>query len=80
VGLSEYVANKAYANCVSPSMTRTALTAGVDEPQIDEAVAGHPLGRLVTPNEVAEAVLFPPHASAHVNGVNMLVNSGVDMV
>jgi NAD(P)-dependent dehydrogenase (short-subunit alcohol dehydrogenase family) len=98
VGLSEYVANKAYlqslshswavenarlnitANCVSPSMMRTALTFGVDERQIDDAIAGHPLGRLVTPDEVADAVLFLAQASAHINGVNMLINSGVDIV
>jgi 3-oxoacyl-[acyl-carrier protein] reductase len=98
VGLSEYVANKAYlqslsrswavenarlnitANCVSPSMMRTALIAGVDERQIDEAVAGHPLGRLVTPEEVSDAVLFLAQASPHINGVNMLINSGEDMI
>jgi 3-oxoacyl-[acyl-carrier protein] reductase len=98
VGLSEYVANKAYllslsrswaveyarsnitANCVSPSMMRTALTAGIDERQIEEAVAGHPLGRLVTPNEVADAVLFLARASPHINGVNMLINSGDSMI
>jgi 3-oxoacyl-[acyl-carrier protein] reductase len=98
VGLSEYVANKAYlqslsrswsvenarlnitANCVSPSMMRTALTDGVDERQIDEAVAGHPLGRLVTPNEVADAILFLAQASPHINGINMLINGGENMV
>ena len=98
VGLSEYVANKAYlqslsrswavenarlnitANCVSPSTMRTALTAGIDERQIDEVIAGHPLGRLVTPNEVADAVLFLAQASPHINGVNMLINSGDDMI
>jgi NAD(P)-dependent dehydrogenase (short-subunit alcohol dehydrogenase family) len=61
-------------------MMRTALIASVDERQIDEAVAGHPLGRLVTPEEVSDAVLFLAQASPHINGVNMLINSGEDMI
>jgi 3-oxoacyl-[acyl-carrier protein] reductase len=68
------------ANCVSPSMMRTALTAGIDERQVEESVAGHPLGRLVTATEVADAVLFLAQASPHINGVNMLINSGEDMI
>jgi NAD(P)-dependent dehydrogenase (short-subunit alcohol dehydrogenase family) len=97
MGLSEYVANKAYlqslsrswavenarlnitANCISPSIMRTSLTADLDERQIEEALAGHPLGRLVTPNEIADTVLFLAQASSHINGINMLINSGEEM-
>lgn len=98
VGLSEYVANKAYllslskswaaenarfnitANCVSPSMMMTALTAQLDDRQIEESTNGNPLKRLVTPEEVGEAVRFLANASQQINGVNLLMNGGADVV
>lgn len=98
IGLSEYVANKAYllslskswavegarfnvtANCVSPSMMQTSLTSQLDDRQIEESANGNPLKRLVTPEEVAEAVRFLANASQQINGINLLMNGGADVV
>jgi 3-oxoacyl-[acyl-carrier protein] reductase len=98
IGLSEYIANKAYllslsrswavenakfniaANCVSPSMMRTGLTADIDERQIEDIAASNPSGRLVTPEEVADAVLLLAQASQQLNGINLLINGGSDVI
>ena len=98
LGLSEYVANKAYllslsrswavenvrfnitSNCVSPSMMKTSLTNHLDERQIQEIASANPLKRLVTPEEVADVVFFLASGSSQINGVNLLVNGGVDVV
>lgn len=97
VGLSEYVANKAYllslsrswagenarfnvtSNCVSPSMMKTSLTSHLDERQIEDIANGNPLKRLVTPEEVSDAVFFLARASQQINGVNLLINGGADV-
>ncbi len=98
VGLSEYVANKAYllslsrswagenarhnitSNCVSPSMMQTALISNLDERQIEDIANSSPLKCLVTTNEVADTVFFLATASRHINGVNILINGGVNVV
>lgn len=98
IGLSEYVANKAYllslsrswavenarsnitSNCISPSMMRTALISHIDERQIEDITNSNPSGRLVTPSEVADAVLFLASASSQINGINLLMNGGVDVI
>lgn len=98
IGLSEYVANKAYllslsrswaaentrfnitSNCVSPSMMQTALTSHLDERQIEDMANANPLKRLVTPEEVADTVYFLATASQQINGVNLLINGGVDVI
>ncbi|PPK74162.1 3-hydroxybutyrate dehydrogenase/3-oxoacyl-[acyl-carrier protein] reductase [Methylobacter tundripaludum] len=98
LGLSEYVANKAYllslsrswaeenmrhnitSNCVSPSMMKTSLISHLDDRQVEEIANGNPLKRLVTTEEVSDAVFFLASASRHINGVNFLINGGVDVV
>ena len=98
VGLSEYVANKAYllslsrswavenarfnitSNCISPSMMQTSLTSNLDERQIEDIKNSSPLKRLLTPEEVADAIFFLAQASQHINGVNLLVNGGVNVI
>jgi NAD(P)-dependent dehydrogenase (short-subunit alcohol dehydrogenase family) len=68
------------SNCISPSLVRTHLTSTMDERTIDALVEAHPLGRLLTCDEVAEGVRYLLTASPHVNGVNLLVNAGNDVV
>ena len=98
IGLSEYVANKAYllslsrswaaenirsnitANCISPWMMQTGLTSHLDERQVEDAIAASPFRRLVTTEEVADTVLFLSRASAQINGVNLLMNGGADVI
>jgi 3-oxoacyl-[acyl-carrier protein] reductase len=67
------------SNAVSPSFMQTGLTADVDERIIEQMNAGHPLKKLLTPEEVAETVLFLTTASLHLNGVDLLINAATDI-
>ena len=68
------------SNCVSPSMMRTQLTQDLDERIIEEIVNAQPLRRLVTPEEVADTILYLVGATQQINGVNLLINGGNDVI
>ena len=98
VGLSEYVANKAYllslskswaeenarfnitSNCVSPSLMQTNLTVGLDERQIEDIKNATHLKTLLAVDEVADTIHFLANATPHINGVNILINGGMNVV
>lgn len=67
------------SNSVSPSFLRTELTASVDERMVSKIIEDHPLKRLVTPEEVAEAVLFLANASPQINGIDLLINAATNI-
>lgn len=97
VGLSAYVANKAYlekmtkvwaaenaklnitSNAVSPSFMQTSLSSDVDERIVEQMIMNHPLKKLVTTEEVAKTVQFLVNGSAQINGVDILMNAGVNL-
>jgi 3-oxoacyl-[acyl-carrier protein] reductase len=68
------------SNCISPSLMRTALIGSLDERLIEEIAAANPLQQLVTPTEVADTVAFMVAASRQINGVNLLVNGGRNVI
>jgi NAD(P)-dependent dehydrogenase (short-subunit alcohol dehydrogenase family) len=68
------------ANCISPSMMRTQLTSDLDERVIEEISIRHPFGKIVTPEEVADAVSFMVSSTQQINGVNLLINGGEDVI
>jgi NAD(P)-dependent dehydrogenase (short-subunit alcohol dehydrogenase family) len=68
------------ANCISPSMMRTQLTSDLDERVIEEISTRHPFGKIVTPEEVAEAVSFMVSSTQQINGINLLINGGEDVI
>jgi 3-oxoacyl-[acyl-carrier protein] reductase len=68
------------SNCVSPSMMRTQLTQDLDERVVEEIIKAQPLRRLVTPEEVADTVLYLVGATQQINGVNLLINGGNDVI
>lgn len=67
------------SNSVSPSFMRTNFTDTVDERVIEQMEGNHPLKKLLTIEEVAETVLFLTRASVHINGVDILMNAGVNI-
>lgn len=77
---SENAAYNITSNCISPSMMLTQLTRDLDERVVEEIINAQPLGRLVTPEEVADAVAFLTGATQQINGINMLVNGGADVI
>ncbi len=67
-------------NCVAPGFVDTEMTQALPQPQRDALIARIPLGRLGTPEDVANAVLFlaGPRAS-YITGATLHVNGGMLM-
>lgn len=64
-------------NAVAPGMVMTDMTRDVPEPMVDAAVAGSPLGRLATKEDVADTVVFLCSArAASVTGEVIKVDAG----
>ncbi len=67
------------SNSVSPSFMQTNLTSDVDERIIEQMISNHPLKKLLTVEEVSETVLFLTKASSQINGVDIIMNAGVNI-
>jgi NAD(P)-dependent dehydrogenase (short-subunit alcohol dehydrogenase family) len=70
------------ANCVSPGMIATGLTSVITEDPAFTAVAqeGTPLGRIGTPDDVAEVVAFLcSDAAAYLTGQEVVVDGGAGL-
>jgi NAD(P)-dependent dehydrogenase (short-subunit alcohol dehydrogenase family) len=67
------------SNSISPSFMRTGLTDDVDSRVVEQMILNHPNKNLITPKEVADAVLFLANAGNHINGVDLLMNAGVNI-
>ena len=67
------------SNSISPSMMETGITQNIDERIIDQLKGIHPLKRFVSTDEVAESIEYLTKVSTHVNGVNIVINSAVNI-
>jgi 3-oxoacyl-[acyl-carrier protein] reductase len=70
---------KITSNAVSPSFMATDFTADTDSRIIEQMVENHPLKALLTPEEVAETVLFFCCCTQQINGVNLVINAAEDI-
>ncbi len=68
------------SNSVSPSFMLTNLNAETDERIIEDMKNNHPLKTLLTVDEAAEAVNFLINCSQQINGINLPINAGVNVV
>jgi 3-oxoacyl-[acyl-carrier protein] reductase len=67
-------------NCVAPGFIDTDMTRALDETQRDQLLAGIPLGRLGSPQDIAAAVLFLASSQAgYITGETIHVNGGMYM-
>jgi 3-oxoacyl-[acyl-carrier protein] reductase len=67
-------------NCVAPGLIDTDMTRALDGKQKELLLAGVPLGRLGSPEDVAAAVAFLASAgAAYVTGTTLHVNGGMFM-
>ncbi|MGF7078341.1 SDR family NAD(P)-dependent oxidoreductase [Mucilaginibacter sp. UYCu711] len=67
------------SNTVSPAFMLTGLTKDVDERIIEQMIKSHPLKSLLMPEEVAETVHSLVYASSHLNGIDIVINSGINI-
>ena len=77
---TENIRHNITSNCVSPSFMLTDYNSNVDERMIEDIVKTHPLKKLLTVKEVAFTVEFLTTCSAHINGVDIVMNAGQDLV
>lgn len=68
------------SNCISPSFMQTAFTDDTDERVVEEMVNSHPLKRILTPDEVADSVMFLVNSTQQINGINLLMNAASDII
>jgi NAD(P)-dependent dehydrogenase (short-subunit alcohol dehydrogenase family) len=68
------------SNCISPSLMVTNLMKDTDERLIDEIAQKSPMGKLLTIEEVADVVYFMANSSPHLNGVNLVMNGGKNVI
>ncbi|MGA3281266.1 MAG: SDR family oxidoreductase [Smithella sp.] len=80
VWASENVRFNISSNSVSPSFMQTEFTSNVDERKISQMIDDHPLRKILTVDEVAETILFLVNASSHVNGMDIIMNAGVNII
>ena len=67
------------SNTVSPSFMLTDFTKNMDERIIEQITENHPLKKNLTVDEVAETVYFLSTASSQINGVDIVINSAVNI-
>lgn len=76
----EYSKYNITSNCISPEFMQTNFSSFVDERIVEQMQTGHPLKKLLTPEEVADSVVFLVNASQQVNGVHIVINAAQNIL
>ncbi|NNT71480.1 SDR family oxidoreductase [Flavobacterium sp. IMCC34852] len=64
------------SNSVSPAFMETAMTSATDERIKEQMIESNPAKRLLTTEEVAEAIAFLVNDSTQINGKDFVINAG----
>jgi len=73
----EYAKTGLRINSVSPGFTRTPMIDKGDEKKLDYIASKHPIGRLASPAEIAEGVIWLcSDSSSFAVGLNLLLDGG----
>ncbi|MEO5892979.1 MAG: SDR family oxidoreductase [Ferruginibacter sp.] len=67
------------SNSISPAFMLSGFTKEVDERIIEQMIENHPLKKILTAGEVAEMVLFLVNVSSQVNGMDIVINAGINI-
>lgn len=68
------------SNAISPSFMLTELTVDTDDRIIEQMIENHPLKKLLKLTEVAETVEYFAKCSQQINGTNLIINAGNDII
>jgi NAD(P)-dependent dehydrogenase (short-subunit alcohol dehydrogenase family) len=64
-------------NAVAPGLVNTQLVAALDDATRESIAAGHPLGRIAQPEEIADSVVFLlSDKSSFITGIALPVDGG----
>lgn len=64
------------SNSVSPTFMETAMTSSTDDRVKEQMMESNPAKRLLTTEEVAEAIAFLVNDSTQINGKDFVINAG----
>lgn len=64
------------SNSVSPAFMETAMTSSTDERVKEQMIENNPAKRLLTTEEVAEAIAFLVNDVTQINGKDFIINAG----
>lgn len=67
------------SNSVSPAFMLTKLTNSTDERIVEQITNSHPLKQLLTTDEVADSVIFLVNSTQQLNGIDLLINAGLNI-
>lgn len=67
------------SNAISPAFMSTGFTESVDDRVVEQIIDKHPLRKLLTVEEVADAVHFMTNTTQQINGINLTINAGSDL-
>jgi 3-oxoacyl-[acyl-carrier protein] reductase len=73
----EYASRNITSNAVAPGFIDTAMTQKLSEENIKKILDNVPLGRMGTPDDIAQAVLFLAGPGSYVTGHVLEVNGGL---
>lgn len=77
VELGLQLAPRVRVNAVAPGLVKTRFAAAIYEGREEEIIAGYPLGRLGTPEDVAGAVSFLlSHDASFITGQTLVIDGG----
>jgi len=68
------------SNAISPSIMKTNLTKDTDERIFEQLVENSPMKRLIEPKEVSEVISFIIKATPFLNGQNIVLNHGENLI
>jgi NAD(P)-dependent dehydrogenase (short-subunit alcohol dehydrogenase family) len=78
---AESSANRIRINTVSPGAVKTDLWAGAPPDMLERVIAGIPLQRIGTPEDIAEAVVYLcSESAAFITGHNLVIDGGFTAV
>jgi NAD(P)-dependent dehydrogenase (short-subunit alcohol dehydrogenase family) len=73
----EYAKTGLRINAISPGFTRTPMIDKGDEEKLNKIAAKHPIGRLATPDEIAEGVMWLcSDKASFAIGLNLVLDGG----
>ena len=77
---TEYSRYNITSNCISPDFMLTNLSSNLDDRILEQMTAEHPLKRLLTPEEVADSVVFLINSTQQLNGAHIVINAAKNII